>query len=300
MTRFKWLNRWISASLINLHLAIGILFLALYAVGLLAPDARLEQAGYWGIFVLILVHLLHLNLHICYLYLKNQQELSHFPAAQMKWLNSILVSLFLAACAFVMALAPYLGIDRLLGRLGNLLVQVIRWLVSLRKPAQQTAEQAAKWERSNPFAGLEAAEPSALVRFLDALLYVIGIALLIVLAFWMLRAALQALLRLLKPRSYDDDEKIFLAPGDLKLGQKRARSKKEAGLWRDFSYNGRVRRRYKGEIKKYGGKLPACASPEELEKLAGWEEENGLLHQLYEKARYSEQGCSREDVGKLK
>lgn len=63
--------------------------------------------------------------------------------------------------------------------------------------------------------------------------------------------------------------------------------------------NAMVRKMYKRKIKsgiKSG--IPDWASLYELETLAEWQTKGGesMLHMLYEKARYSKEGCLKEDL----
>lgn len=65
------------------------------------------------------------------------------------------------------------------------------------------------------------------------------------------------------------------------------------------SPNAIVRKMYKKKI-KFGIKsiIPNWATPYELETLAQWQEKGSesMLHELYEKARYSKEGCLKEDL----
>ena len=65
------------------------------------------------------------------------------------------------------------------------------------------------------------------------------------------------------------------------------------------SPNAIIRRFYKRKIKEgIQGKIPFWASPTELEMMAEWQEtgSGSELHLLYEKARYSKEGCLKEDL----
>lgn len=65
------------------------------------------------------------------------------------------------------------------------------------------------------------------------------------------------------------------------------------------SPNAIIRRLYKRKIKEgIQGKIPLWASPTELEMMAEWQEtgSGSELHLLYEKARYSKEGCLKEDL----
>lgn len=76
-----------------------------------------------------------------------------------------------------------------------------------------------------------------------------------------------------------------------------------------FHPNAAVRKRFKKQIqkgsasnKKAGNTIPVSLTPAELEEYAGLsnDERTRLLHTLYEKARYSKDGCTKEDVALLK
>ncbi|MDE6312359.1 MAG: hypothetical protein K2M46_01870 [Lachnospiraceae bacterium] len=70
---------------------------------------------------------------------------------------------------------------------------------------------------------------------------------------------------------------------------------------RSYSANEMIRRKYKKKIKTaLQQKIPRWASPAELEALAGWQqsEREKELHNLYEKARYSKEGCQMEEINR--
>lgn len=70
---------------------------------------------------------------------------------------------------------------------------------------------------------------------------------------------------------------------------------------KDSSPNAVIRRLYKKKIKAgIKGKIPFWASPTELEIMAQWQESvsEKELHLLYEKARYSKEGCLKEELNR--
>ena len=72
-----------------------------------------------------------------------------------------------------------------------------------------------------------------------------------------------------------------------------------------FHPNAYIRKKYKKTIQK-GSKsnsdIPTSYTPTELEHYANLDETNETttLHNLYEKARYSKQGCTKEDAALIK
>ncbi len=98
----------------------------------------------------------------------------------------------------------------------------------------------------------------------------------------------------------NEDEIIFLDSEDDDKREKIRRKKRpREGL---LSPNMQIRRRYRKTIKKSTKGTPdKWATPTELEAHAGLcgSEEMQRLHRYYEQARYSREGCSREDIKQL-
>lgn len=101
----------------------------------------------------------------------------------------------------------------------------------------------------------------------------------------------------------EEDELIFPDQEAEEVYERAARGRKEA---RWTSPNQAVRRRYRRTILKKAPRSPGgWETPEELEEGAGLggAEENRYFHEIYEKARYSREGCSKEearDYGRLR
>ena len=86
----------------------------------------------------------------------------------------------------------------------------------------------------------------------------------------------------------DDTSKIY--PQQFRVCRKRGKT---------LSANELVRKIYKRKIKSgIKDKIPFWATPKELEDMAEWQitGEDSELHRLYEKARYSKEGCEKAEV----
>lgn len=84
---------------------------------------------------------------------------------------------------------------------------------------------------------------------------------------------------------------------------RRTASSKEKLL--DFSPVAKIRRAYRrciNQRRRKNQSIPQWMSPKEVEQLVSVPEEMAYqqLHALYEKARYSQSGCSQEDVQTVK
>lgn len=301
MTKYKWINRWIICDLENLHFFAALFCVIVYLAGLAAESTLLKQAGYLGSLILILLFFLHKNLHAQYEFLKLHEKIDHLPVEQMKQVNAFFMSLFLGLTAVLLLSVWMLPIQPVLLAILRSIVFIIRQIVGLfdfgeKKEADMFLDEAVG---NGGMPDLGTMETTWITRVLDFLMEVIGYILLALLIWYLLRILYQRLCRLFRPRVFDDDEKVFLTPQvSTKFLSGRGRKRKERELWSDFSYNGRVRKTYMKTIRKYNAerkKIPPSASPKEIESFVGVERKEIFLHQLYEKARYSEKGCDKRE-----
>lgn len=78
---------------------------------------------------------------------------------------------------------------------------------------------------------------------------------------------------------------------------------KVKGSGQEQSPNAFVRKMYKKKIKSgIKERIPQWATPYELETMAEWKKKGSAstLHELYEKARYSQNGCDKKDLDRYK
>lgn len=306
MTRYKWLNRLITADLSGFYIAFEVLSILLYAAGYFLPSPRLMTAGTAGFFLIVLLFLLHMQFHACDHFLSMHPATDQIPKAQMKLVNGVYLAVFLSVTGAAMAALSMVSLDWLLDGLLSVLRAVLRLIARLlpengQEPVSEPA--AASAPMVPPFMGEEMAEPSLLAKILDVLLQVFGAVILVILAVYLLRRLFLLLIRFLKPRE-DGDEMEFIKPevifGRIEPGRERG-----TPLWRDFSVEGRIRRAYKKEILrrlKRGERISQAETPKELENKTDFPEDPSsceIYHQIYEKARYGK-GCGKEELELLK
>lgn len=97
----------------------------------------------------------------------------------------------------------------------------------------------------------------------------------------------------------DEDEIVFLDSEETDAIAAVKATTKSDGI---LSVNAQIRRRYKKTIKKATKGTPSSwATPTELERDAGIDQASATkaLHTAYEKARYSKDGCTRDDLSTL-
>jgi hypothetical protein len=139
--------------------------------------------------------------------------------------------------------------------------------------------------------------PEWLIKLMDVLLVVIFAAL----AIGVILAIVQAIRYAMKNFAVCDEDEIIFLEDETSDAAETAGSSKPRGDG-IFSINRQIRRRYKKTIRKATSGIPDhWATPSELEAHAGLADSDGMpvLHEVYEKARYSRDGATREDAERV-
>ena len=289
------------------YLFLAFLLAAVYVAGRLienygydSQSAILKSASFTGFLFLAVMVLIHLNLHASHEFLKLFRNQDHFPQKQMEHVNSFCMTVFLGITLFFMTALSLL--------LEPLWPVIRQWFASLKHPVQPQPPvpeeigpaPSETFDLSAVFG--EPAPPPAWMKIVDRLFTVIGYALIAAIGLFLLRAMFLSIWNwITRPRQFDDDEKIYLKP-TLSMAGEKASEPREKEFFYFLSYNGRIRRYYRKKIliqqkKQKKTVPPAWASPAELEKTSGIEDQT--LHQIYEKARYSRQGGDEADWKRL-
>ncbi|MCI8888132.1 MAG: DUF4129 domain-containing protein [Hungatella sp.] len=302
MTIRKLLNYWLSKKRSEFYVFGGLLLGGVYVVGAMLNGSRsalLKQIGFFGLLILIPAHFIHANLHAGHWFLDHFKDTDHVPRRQIAYVNSFCMTFFLGVSILAMPAAAYVT---------EPLWQAIFLWFSRRSHPERAVYPALNMDMkpaSPPDMTKIFGEPKptpAWIQVLDQVFYVLGAILVMILFFMMVKGICRKVWAwITRPRHFDDDEKIYLTPAWTLPSGKREKAGRTSRLWFS-SYSGRIRRMYQKEIlagaKKTKVSPSPWASPRELEKAAGVE--HPVLHELYEKARYGPEGCSKEDWGRLR
>ncbi len=305
MTRFRMINWWIARKFEGIHAALAAAGVLACLAGIFGGYPRLSQWG--GCFLLFwtVVILIHENLHRFWDYLENHQQLDRLPARQMKQVNAFLLLCFLLiflGLVFLAAFFPW-------REAGEVLYAGIRaffyWLGSFfpERAAEYEAEQAGAMpgtpDMSAFFQGRET-NP-----FWEKVSYVFTMAVGISFSLFLLYQAVRRLAEYLGSLRFDGEERVFLKPEEKQernMSGRRGRRFFSRVPFRPRSHTEQVRRLYRrsvrdalGEGRREKEKAFFWMTPEEIERTAGISHEKEI-HQLYEKARYSREGCSSQEA----
>jgi len=301
MTIRRLLNYWLSKKRHGFYVFWGLAAAAIYFVGVMvrpsgseALSLLLERAGFLAFLGIVLAFFIHLNLHASHWFLKHFKEVDHLPRKQIMLVNSFCMTLFLSLALMTLPAAA-LCMESLWQAIG-------RWFSSraAMDKAVYPAEYMASGSMDTPdlSALLEEARPTA--RWISLFDKLIGTAggliaiLLIILAIRSVFCRIWAWIT--KPRHFDNDEKIYLTPVWFPSSSPKPQPHQKRKGFR-LSYDEKIRQKYRRKILSLYAKkkqTPALsASPTELEHSAGLC--HPTLHGLYEKARYSRDGCTKAD-----
>ena len=293
------------------HAAWLALFVAAYLIGGGFKDSSLMmQICYYMAFAYALLLIIYMNFTRLNQYLDFNKEVESIPYDQISRTNYGTLSIYLLLTIALMVVLPLIGIDKLAANFGaamkDLIAKLFNREINYAQEMEETATKETMFAMESPLGQLGSAETPAWLRAVYTVLTWIAT----ILVFGGLLFALVAFaMRMMKAFYRTDknskdrneflrdikDEKTFMTgrPSPVKRMQE----------WLDRSPNAQVRRIYKKQVLRHGKDAPsAYMTPEEAENFVGFPKgkERNTLHQMYEKARYSRDGCTREDVRLIK
>lgn len=284
-------------------------FLFIYIISSFVHLEHLKPFMYYFTFTYMIMIILYTNLkHLDY-YLKEKKEVSNFPGYQIIHTNRIMVSIFIGITSLCFLLLPFTGLERLLSQIGKQFLALLRWIIRLLLPNDTPEEEIieeteAATEAQQPLFPSEEQAPEWLTQLLELLFHIILVFAVLALIAGIIYLIYQLFQRFYQPPQENNDQQEFIKEESNFIT--RIHSKKtESSLRFSFHPNAYIRKKYKKTIQKgfqSNSDIPTSYTPTELEDYANLDETNETttLHNLYEKARYSKEGCTKEDVTFLK
>lgn len=290
-------------------------FVCLFFVSLITKLNQLQNLVYWLTFVYLLNFIIYTNVKSLNDYLYSRKETANLPGRQICSTNRGLVTIFSVLMVLAMLALPLLPADKAIYSVGIALRDFLRWLFShfSEEPipiAEMETEELIAETQSNllPDTSTTPAWLTMLYNILFGAITFIVCTAVIIGIIYLIYLFIQ---RFYRPVSAAGDTQEFIdKETEPEYMDRTERQKKEGIMSRLFNPNAIVRKRFKRRIKKgaaarpgeRSGKIPAPLTPSELEEFAGLpaDAETQKLHELYEKARYSRDGCTKEEASSLK
>lgn len=279
-----------------------VLFFMMFCLGRYFNSSFIEKYASAETGIYFLICNIHTNLTQMDVFVKRHETLERLPVRRLGKINGRMMWIQTIVLTITMFLVPYAGLDKIIQMIGSLGRRLLVWLISLLPSG--TSEQMmtdAVQEAEDMGMGTAEAAP-AWLEFIYKILNVLSWVLVIALILWVLRAVVLKLCEMYRNfNSHMDDNgdtiERLIAPPAAEKKKRLDRTKRENLFW-DRSPEGRIRKYYKKWVLYDLGQSPEpFQTPEEMVGLMDMDEnQKKEFCYYYEKARYSREGCSREDM----
>lgn len=289
-------------------------FVLLFFIALLLKRNDLQTILYWITFAWLTDFLVYTNLKSLNRYLYSRRNIANLPGKQIISTNRALMIAFSILALVVMLVVPLLPLDHIVYSIGIAIRDFLRWIFSHFSSEEQTvietaAESLATSGQSAMFGDVKPT-PAWLKMLYDilfaAILFVVSAGALVGIGY----TILMLVHRFYKPSAVTGDIQEFINEETESTFLQDSEKKERDSLFSMlFNPNTTIRKKFKKQIqqgshlnKKAGNFIPVSLTPLELEQYAKLpdDERTHLLHALYEKARYSKEGCTKDDVASFK
>lgn len=289
-------------------------FVLLFFISTLLKQSELQELIYWLTFIWIADFLVYMNLRSLNSYLYSRRGIANLPGKQIVSTNRALMLVFSILALVIMLVLPLIPLDHIVSSIGIAIRDFLRWIFSHFSSEEsaiiETATESLAPSSQSTMLGDVKATPAWLKMLYDILLaaiaFVVGAGALVGIGY----SILLLIHRFYKPTSAVGDLQEFInEETETSFLQDIEKKDKDSLFSQLFHPNATIRKRFKKQIqkgcasnKKTSNTIPASLTPTELEEYAGLsdDERTRLLHTLYEKARYSKEGCTKADVASLK
>ncbi len=298
---------WINHSMRNLHVALGVAAVTLQVIGRLSGNPKLLVIGDMVTLIAIFHYFIHGYLYRQQRFVTDNQRVYSLSKKKIARMGAAYLAAFLAALTVGMAVVREIYSGTLLAKLQAMATFLLGSLLGavfesdgLGRDELLLQDNTDLFGVMDQFSRKTDSPWESLINSIQTVLIIAGVALLLVLCVAVAAAYVRRLFG--KARLQADRRQGF----ETADREEKIRGKK-AGRERilDFSPTSKIRRIYRRCInskRRRGQTVQEWMTPAEIENmvLPPEEEKYRTLHTSYEKARYSEKGCTEEDVQRIK
>lgn len=282
-----------------------ILFLVIYFLGIYLKNEWIQNCMVYFAMGYLLLILIYTNVSNMGRFLRLNRDVANLPAGQIKSVNRIILLILSIITIAAMILVPLSGLGNVITGLGNAAFQLIRWIISLFISRDDSSPPALTETPQFELPDLDSSSDVGPNTFwlwevlTSAAFFAASVALVAAVIF----GIYYIVQHFYRPAS-DGDETLFLKKAPFEethVSLSPSSLQKAEKLGRDP--NGTVRKIYKKTILKHADETPPdFFTPKELEEFSNLPdtEDSRKLHCLYEQARYSAQGVTREEAAAAK
>lgn len=273
------------------HFLYAVCFLLTYIQSVLFHNHSVQVVSCYGACFYLLLVFLYTNLGNMDRFIKNSLTVSNLPVRQIGRINGAILAVFLGFILLLFLTVAGIGAPGVSLHPQALLRKLILWLSEFGRGSYQMKQPSQSEIDMSQFAGPDTPRPAWLTGAYDVILYFLLAAGIILVLYGIYRVLRGIHWSARREEQNQQKGGRFTEEREWLAKEKIVRPR----LLPDFSPNAIVRRRYKQSVLHHVQKPPAgWEAPREIEEAAGMD--NAELHLLYEKARYSYGGCTREEA----
>ena len=299
---------WVNRSLRDFHVVLSVIALGSQVIGAISNNPNIASFGE-GIALFTILHFfLHGYFYRQQKFLSDNMRVYSLPKKKIAKTGTFFLTLFLTCICIGMAVIREIYTGSLIGKLKALFLFLLQTIFGAAFKSDGLGKDELLVESNNDLLGVmnqfssKADSPwERVINNIQTLLIILGVLLLVVLCIW---AAITAIRRFFGNLGAGTSvRKTALNTNDQEKRIAQSTASREKIF--DFSPVAKIRRAYRrciNQRRRKNQSIPQWMSPKEVEQLVSVPEETAYqqLHELYEKARYSQSGCSQEDVQAVK
>ena len=298
---------WVSHSMRDFHVALGVASVVIQVVGRLSGHSELFAVADILALFTILHFFLHSYFHRQQQFLTDNQRVYSLPKKKIARTGAGFLCIFLIVASVGMTIVKEVYSGTLLAKLKAMFLYLLGGIFGALLGTDGLGKDDLLLQDNTNLLGVmnqvSAKSDSPwdnVINGIQTVLIIVGVLLLVVLCITLLVNYVRRLIggvkvevKDAKGRDVNDREERIRGTG----------SKREKLL--DFSPNAKTRRIYRRSVNKQrrrGQTVPEWMTPKDIEAMVAMpgDEQHLELHHIYEKARYSEHGCTEEDAKRAK
>lgn len=298
---------WRDHSMRDFHVTLGVISVVSQVIGNISKNPNMYVIGDVVALIGIFHFFIHSYFHRQQQFVTDNQRVYSLPKKKIGKTGSLYLLAFVISVGVGMAVARELYVGTLFAKIKAMFVYLFGAALSavlgtegLGKDELMVQNNTNLMGVMNQISGKEKSPWENLINSIQTVLIIVGIVLLVVLCIAVLVNYVRRLIKGSQLQVKNQREHV-VADREEALGRKEGGRRKIL----DFSSNAKARRIYRNSInrrRRRGQVVSDWMTPSEIEAMVAFsgEEKYQELHEIYEKARYSEDGCSEADVKRAK
>lgn len=298
---------WSTHPLLDFHVGLAVIAVALSLISKVAEEPSYGMISDILAIFLILHYFIHGFYYRQHRFISDNQRVYSMPRKKIARISAILLAGFMFFICVGMALAKELYTGTLYEKVKALIMYILGMIFGalldndgLGRDDPAFADHKNVLGVMNGVTGHKEGIWDTILNSIQSVLIVVGLLALVILC-------VSLLINYVKNRisgfTLKGRKEIALDVSDREEGIFNRRNKRKKLL--DFSPEARIRSLYRRSIKQHKGQnrmISPWMTPAEIETIAQLPSQPyyKTLHELYEKARYSQDGCTAEDVNQVK